>query len=195
VIISAFIYIAVEGHMFYLQFVPTVLAPVLDRYRKIDRMPKTTSAKFLTAVIADAAKSAFADLLRAPFGLVAAWRQSRGEARSFDEELTDADHYAYTDLGARISVREMAGAAQPRTYIQRFDTAKYVRVIQRLVTETTLDFLHAKDVDTSAFRASMQAIYNSGVIVAGNGNAFASNTGDGSAVATTAANETADATR
>jgi hypothetical protein len=194
VIVSAFVYVAVEGHMFYLQFMPTVLAPILDRYRLIDRMPKTDSAKFLIAVIADTAKSAFADLLRAPIGVVAAWRQSREEARSFAEELSDAGDYAYANLGARISVREMVGGLRPRTYIQRFDAAKYVRVIERLVTETALDFLQAKEVDTSAFRASVQAIYNSGIIVAGSGNAVASNTGDGSAAATNTA-QTAGANR
>jgi hypothetical protein len=193
VIISSFIYIAVEGHMFYLQFMPTVLAPVLDRYRMIDRMPKTTSAKFLTAIIADAASSAFGNLLHAPFGVVAAWRQSRAEERSFAEELTDADHYTYADLGARISVRELGGGRRPRTYVQRFDTAKYVRVLERLVIETAFDFLYTKGVDTSAYRASAQAIYNTGVIVAGTGNAVASSTGSGSATATTAAHASAGA--
>ena len=40
IITSAFVYVAVEGHMFYLQFVPKALAPIDSRFREIDRGPE-----------------------------------------------------------------------------------------------------------------------------------------------------------
>jgi hypothetical protein len=182
VIVSAFVYVAVEGHMFYLQFVPCYLAPILEQFRAIDRLPKVTSGKFLVKVAMDAASTAFRDILSAPRGVIVTWRQIRKERRSFEEELRHADDYVYADVGARISVRELGAALLPRTYIQRLDTSKYTRIIERLVIETVLDFLVAKNVDTSAYRASAQAIYNSGVIIAGNisGGTFNQNTGSGS---------------
>jgi hypothetical protein len=181
VIVSAFVYVAVEGHMFYLQFVPASLAPVLDQYRMIDRLPKITSGKFLMNVVMDAASTAFRDIVHAPLGVAETWRQTRGERRSFAEELTHADDYVYADVGANISVRELGARALPRTYIQRLDTNKYTQIIERLVIETVLDFLVAKGVDTAAYRASAQAVYNSGVIVAGNSGNISTghiNTGD-----------------
>jgi hypothetical protein len=184
VVVSAFIYVAVEGHMFYLQFVPASLAPVLDRFRSIDRLPKVTSGKFLTKVVLEAAGSAWGDILRAPGGVVRAWRQMWRESRSFAEEHAHAEDYVYADLGARISVRELGAALLPRTYIQRLDTSKYTQIIERLVIETVLDFLIEKGVDTSAYRQSAQAVYNAGVIVAGNNNAVAANSGSGQATAT-----------
>ena len=185
VIISAFIYIAVEGHMFYLQFVPCYLAPILPAFRVIDRLPKTTSRKFLAKVALDTASTALREILSAPRGVYVTWRQTRKERRSFEQELTHADDYVYADVGAQISVREYGAAALPRTYIQRLDTGKYHRIIERLVIETVLDFLVANDVDTSAYRASAQAIYNSGVIQSGNfsGGTFNMNTGSGSMTA------------
>ena len=47
VIVSAFIYVAVEGHMFYLQFVPASLAPVLDRFRMGGSNPDSLRATAL----------------------------------------------------------------------------------------------------------------------------------------------------
>jgi hypothetical protein len=75
-------------------------------------------------------------------------------------------------------VRELGARALPRTYIQRLDTNKYTQIIEKLVIETVLDFLVAKGVDTAAYRASAQAIYNNGVIVGGN-NSGNINTGSG----------------
>ena len=184
IVVSAFVYVAVEGHMFYLQFVPASLAPICDDFRRIDRLPRITSGMFLAKVVMDAVSTAFRDVLRAPASVAATWQQIRKEQRSFAQELTHADDYVYADIGARISVRELAARALPRTYIQRLDTNKYTQVIERLVIDTVLDFLVAKGVDTSAYRASAQAIYNNGVIVAGNNNAVASSTGGGSATAT-----------
>ena len=178
IIVSAFVYAAVEGHMFYLQFVPASLAPIFDDYRAIDRLPKITSSKFLVKVALDSASTAFRDLWHAPLGVLETWRQTRKERRSFAKELTHADDYVYADVGANISVRELGARALPRTYMQRLDTNKYTQIVERLVIETVLDFLVANGVDTAAYRATAQAIYNSGIIVAGN-NSGNINTGSG----------------
>jgi hypothetical protein len=180
VIISAFVYVAVEGHMFYLQFVPASLAPVADHYHIIDRLPKPTSGKFLLKVLLDTASSAFRTILGAPGGVWRTWRLMRKEHKQFTREITYARDYAFADVGARLSVRELGSALRPRTYIQRLDASKYTQIIERLVIETVLDYLESKDVDTTSYRARAEAIYNSGIIVAGNvsGNA-AVNTGSG----------------
>lgn len=187
VIVSAFIYVAVEGHMFYLQFVPATLAPVLDRFRSIDRLPKLSSGKFLTKVAIEAAGSAFGDIIGAPGGVIGTCRQMWRESRSFVKEHAHADDYVYADLGALISVRELGASLLPRTYIQRLDNTKYTQIIERLVIETTLDFLIDRGADTGAYRQSAQAVYNAGVIVAGSNNAVAVSTGGGATTATTGA--------
>jgi hypothetical protein len=168
VVVSAFVYVAVEGHMFYLQFVPTSLAPIQDRYHVIDHLPKVSSGKFLGKVVLETARSAFRDLISAPFGVYGTLRLMHRERRSFEEEVTDSKDFVHADIGARISVRQFGARLFPRTYIQELDVAKYTQIVERLVLETVLDFLVAKGVDTAAYRAAAQAIYNSGVIVGGN---------------------------
>jgi hypothetical protein len=168
VVVSAFVYVAVEGHMFYLQFVPTSLAPIEDRYHVIDHLPKVSSSKFLVKVVLDAARTAFRDLISAPFGVYGTLRLMRREHKAFQEEVTDSKDFVHADIGARISVRQFGARLWPRTYLQQLDVAKYTQIIERLVLETVLDFLVARGVDTAAYRAAAQAIYNSGVIVGGN---------------------------
>lgn len=168
IVVSAFIYVAVEGHMFYLQFVPTSLAPIGDYYHKIDHLPKISSGKFLLKVVMDAARTAFRDTIGAPFGVYRTLRLIWREHKSFNKELTHSKDFVYADIGAQISVRQFGARLWPRTYIQQLDVAKYTQIVERLVLDTVLDFLVAKGVDTTAYRAVAQAIYNSGIIVAGN---------------------------
>lgn len=168
VVVSAFVYVAVEGHMFYLQFVPTSLAPIADYYHMIDHLPKTSSGKFLAKVVLDTARSAFFDILGAPLGVYRTLRLMWRENQSFNKETTHSRDFVYADIGARISVRQLGARLWPRTYIQQLDVSKYTQIVERLVLDTTLDFLVAKGVDASAYRSAAQAIYNSGIIVAGN---------------------------
>jgi phage gp45-like len=95
------------------------------------------------------------------------------DRRSYHTEIKSANDYVYTDIGARISVREFGGSAAARTYIQVLDTIKYNKVIQRLVLDTVLDFLSEKGVDTSAYQESASAIITNSFTIHGNVGAMA----------------------
>ena len=168
VVVSAFVYVAVEGRMFYLQFVPTSLAPVDERFRVVDSMPRPGSGEFLSMVVKDTARTAFFDTIEAPLNVYRTMRQLRAERHAGRAHALAGQHDAYRDIGARTSVRELGAQPHPRTYIQQLDVSKYTQILERLVLETVLDFLDSEGVDTTAYRASAQAIYNSGVIVGGN---------------------------
>jgi hypothetical protein len=165
--VSAFIYTAVEGRMFYLEFVSTVLPPIGRVYHVIDMLPKISSGAFLTKVLLGAASTSFADMVAAPFGVFLTLRRMLRERRSFRQEIDAADDYLLTDLGARLSVRELGAERSPHTYLQKLDAEKYVKIIERLVTDTVLDFLVAKGVDASAYRNDAQTVINSGVMISG----------------------------
>jgi len=165
--VSSFIYTAVEGRMFYLEFVSTVLPPIMRGYHIIDMLPKITSGAFTVKVLLDAASTAFADILTAPFDVCSTLLRMRRERRSFRDEIGSADDYLYGDLGARISVREVGAAAGPHTYIQRLDAKKYTKIIETLVNDTVLDFLVAKGADATAYRSYAQTVINSGVMISG----------------------------
>lgn len=178
IITSAFIYVAVEGHMFYLQFVPKALAPIDSRFREIDKLPRSTSGKFLGKVLLDALRGAFKTIITAPYNLYKALRLSYREGRNFTDEARAVADYAYADVGARLSVREFGSQGNLETYIQALDTDKYTQIVERLVLETVLDFLVAKGADTTAYRASAASIVNS-TIISGNTGDWNANLGAG----------------
>jgi hypothetical protein len=163
--ISAFVYVAVEGRMLYLQFVTTVLPPIHREYHIIDRLPKTSSGTFMTKVFLETATTMFGNLAGAPFMLYRTLRQIRREQRAFAAEVSSSDDYLFGDVGVRQSVRQIGAAARPHTHIQVLDVIKYTHIIERMLTDTVFDFLRAKGVDTSAYvRAVGNIVNNSSVI-------------------------------
>jgi hypothetical protein len=164
---SAFVYVAVEGGMFYLEFVTTVLPPIYRRYHLVDLLPKISSGKFTAKVWLDAARNVFKDVISAPFRAAGTLRQMWHDHRSFQEEAASVDEVLFGDVGARISVRELGAARAPHTYIQRLDAAKYTKLVERLITDTVLDFLEDKGVDTTAYRASATSVINNGLTISG----------------------------
>ena len=171
--VSAFIYVAVEGRMFYLQFVPTILPPIYQAYHLVDRLPKVSSSEFMVKVVLHAARTSFRDLVRAPFGVIGSAVRGISERRAYRSEIKSASDYVFADMGARISVRESGGSAAGRTFIQVLDTVKYTRIVQRLVLDTVLDFLTEKGVDTSAYQESASAIITNSYTIHGNVGAMA----------------------
>jgi hypothetical protein len=51
------------------------------------------------------------------------------------------------------------------THIQDLDAVKYTKIIERLLTDTVLDFLVSKNVDVSAYRASVGVAINNGTVI------------------------------
>ena len=165
VAVSAFVYVAVEGRMLYLQFVTTVLPPIQHRYHIIDRLPKSTSSSFMTKVLLETATSMFGDLIGAPILLFRTLRLIMREQQSFAEEASSSEEYLFGDVGTRESVRELGASSSPHTYIQVLDSIKYTKIIERMLTDTVFDFLRAKGVDTSAYVSSVAGVVNNSTLI------------------------------
>jgi hypothetical protein len=163
---SAFIYVAVEGRMLYLEFVSSVLPPVDSRWRIVDVLPRISAGSFWIKVVLDAFSTIFRALIFAPARLFRSLASIIREGRTYQGEAEKARDYLYGDIGARVSVREM-GARDLGTYIQKLDVEKYTKLTERLVTDTAFDFLRAEGVDTSAYVSSAGTVNNSSVVVQG----------------------------
>jgi hypothetical protein len=159
VVVSAFVYAAVEGRMFYLQFVLTALPPISSRYRIIDLLPGETTPAFTLKVLGHSLKTLFAAVAYCPAGIFSAFRLRRREVE-LERTALSTDGSAVGDLGATISVRELGTDLDFGSYIRELDVAKYRSIIQRLLLETVQDFLADKGVDTSAFEGSAISIIN-----------------------------------
>lgn len=163
---SAFVHVAVEGRMLYLEFVATVMPPVDPRWHLVDLLPRITAGQFWVKVLVDAFSTIFQDLIYSPFRAIRSLVSMGRENRSYKEEEAAAADSLYGDIGARISVRELGAAARFGSYIQQLDGVKYTKLVERLVNDTVLDYLAAKGVDTSAYANSAMTIMNNGGVIA-----------------------------
>ncbi len=164
---SAFVYVAVEGRMLYLEFVSTVLPPVHPSYRVVDLLPKLSRGSFWAKVLLDTVKSVLRDLAFAPFRMLRSLRSMLQESHLYQAEADASKEYLYGDIGARISVRELGAEKRLATYIQKLDAEKYTKFTERLVIDTVLDFLRAKGVDVSAYVSSAGTVINSNTVIEG----------------------------
>lgn len=164
---SAFVYAAVEGHMFYLEFVSSVMPPINPRWHLVDRLPKFTPGRFMARVIVDALVSMFSATIFAPFRTVGALIGLTREGRDQQEQAAAAQDYLYGNIGARVSVRELGATRNFRTYIQRLDAEKYAKLTERLVTDTVLDFLAEQGVDTSAYESGITNMIDQSINIHG----------------------------
>jgi hypothetical protein len=154
VAVSAFVYAAVEGGMFYLQFVLTALPPIDQKYRLIAFGIGTSTLEAVWYSIS----RLFASIASAPSGISGAFRLWRTERRVEREYLTAEGG----DFGTQISVRQLATAPWFGSYIEELDVEKYNMMFSRLLLETVTEYLGDKGVDTSAFESSAQTIVNNG---------------------------------
>ena len=171
--ISAFVYAAVEGRHFYLQFIMTALPPIHPDYRNIDLLPDLSSGRMVRWMLRRSLKRFLIDTADSPAGLVAALRLWLAEQWAEDKAVHARGSVA-GDLGATVSVRQLGTSASFGSYIRELDVEKYNRIIERAVLETVQDFLASKGVDISAFSSSALNIINGDVIgVTGSGNVVA----------------------
>nr|BFE87980.1 hypothetical protein GCM10020093_105810 [Planobispora longispora] len=162
-VVSAFIHLAVEGRMLYTQFVVTVLPPVRDYFHIVDELPVLTKPGVVWRALVHAPAELAADAMFAPGRLVRtvvrmarANRASRNPAR-----------YPVYPFGARLSVRELGAEFREDRFTQILDADKYSKLIERRLTEAVLDYLEAKDVDTSGYRAQAATLTNYGALITG----------------------------
>jgi hypothetical protein len=164
---TAFIYVAVEGGMLYVEFVGTVMPPIRERYHAIDALPRHLRAEWLPRVLRYAAASFFTGAVLAPLRVLPGLFASALLRRRMNRAARDADEFLTYDYGARISVRERMAAPGYATYLQQLDAQKYSKFIERRMNEAVLDYLTAADVDASEYRERVRVVQNSGVIITG----------------------------
>jgi hypothetical protein len=171
--ISAFVYAAVEGRHLYVQFILTALPPIKQEYRIIDSLPGNSSGKMLRTILKSSIRGSLRSLPVAGQMLYQAWRHRAREKRA-EQEALHGDEWGFGQLGAEVSIRELAMADRLGSYIHVLDIRKYNSIIERAVLETVQDFLASKGVDISAFTDSASNVINGNVIgsVSGGTNQF-----------------------
>ncbi|MCU7725457.1 DUF389 domain-containing protein [Actinoplanes sp. KI2] len=145
--VTAFVHLAVEGGLLYTEFAAHVLPPLRPDFRiadtlRADRVPARAWRDTLREYVRDN--------LYAPWWLVRnGWDALRLTAR-MSRSTSEAEQLRFYDYGARFSVRDRAGRETTK-FMQKLDGAKYIKLVDKTVTEAVLGFLRDNGVDTSEF--------------------------------------------
>lgn len=164
---TAFIYLAVEGGMLYVEFVGTTMSPIREEYHAIDALPGRIQLEWLPRIFRIAAASFLPNAVLAPLRLIPGVFANALLHRRMKQATRDANEFLIYDYGARLSVRERLAAPSFTTYLQQLDAQKYSKFVERRMNEAVLDYLTAAGVDASEYRERVRVVQNTGVIITG----------------------------
>ncbi len=166
--VSAFVYLAVEGSMLYVECVSTQLPAIRPAFRVVDDFAALDGGQLLWRALGNSVgpfpRDCALALVHAVTRVASVFRVDRRLGRAEAEPL---GRVAY-NYGARLSVREQA-AAPPgeQTFLQRLDAEKYAKLIELRVSTALLEFLRDKGVHTGEYEARVSVVYNEGVMITG----------------------------
>jgi len=166
-ILSIFIRFTKVGDSLFAESSYFLLPPLKRNFYKIDNYQRLITWRKVINLILEAGFttpllwlfSPLLVLLRlfAPF--MRSWRRRRNR-RIIKENPT-------FNYGATTSIREFATSAEYQRYFQKLDKEMNVKIIERQILDSIIDFLDHKNIDTSDLKKREIAILNNGVIVTG----------------------------
>ncbi|TDD75077.1 hypothetical protein E1293_28700 [Actinomadura darangshiensis] len=164
--VTAFLYLAVQGHMLYAQFVCNALPSIQKRFRIVDVLPSYGAGRLVVEALRRTGVSAVIDAIAGPFRLLgAAMEPGLG---LWGSEGASRWRFFTFDYGARVSVREMAAEPSFSTFLQKLDVNKYTRLMERRILEALLDHLELDcNIDVSKYRAQAASIVSNSLIMNG----------------------------
>ncbi|GAA2529774.1 hypothetical protein [Winogradskya humida] len=150
--VTAFVHLAVEGGMLYTEFVSTVMPQVNPLYHLVDNL-RPERVPYHAAV--DTMLSFLRDNLLGPVYLARlGWDTLRLTGR-MARSARRADDFRFYDYGADFSVRELAAQRPTVNFMQILDAEKYIKLLDRVVTDTVLEYLDEQGVDTTEFQSAV----------------------------------------
>jgi hypothetical protein len=166
-VISCFLRVTQPGRNLFVEASYFLLPPVKESYYIVDSLPPRFSGRELLGLAARSALAAPFLSLAAPFiltgELLAPYRHWR-ERRKAEQLIKD--NYSF-DYGATASIRVLAASSNYRRYFQKLDKEMGLKLVERAILDSIVEFLDAKKIDTSDLRERTSMIFNNGVIVSG----------------------------
>jgi hypothetical protein len=149
VAVTAFVHLAVEGGMLYVEFVATVMPEVRRFYQLGDILrPERAPGYAAMATLENFVR----ENLLAPLWLVQiGWDALRLSGR-MAKSAREAEELRFHDYGADLSVRDLGADYPVYKFLNHLDAAKYISLLDKAVVEEILDFLDEHGVDTREFR-------------------------------------------
>ena len=167
-VFSYFLRTVVKGENLFIELSRFLLTPIADGYRQVDALKpigwemmlgtgllSLIIAPFLPIYTNLVLLSKIPEFINNTFGLKDRKRQG---------EIKNNPLFNY---GATKSVRELLSSQKFRHYFQKLDREMYIKILDREILDTLVEFLDEHNIDTSQMQAEKTTILNNGVIVQG----------------------------
>ncbi|MFH9677147.1 zinc ribbon domain-containing protein [Streptomyces sp. NPDC017405] len=161
---SLFLRLVRSDSNLFVEALPTVLCPLLDRYRTIDSlMPAPSPREFLGMALQSLASTPFvliASPARAVTGFFPDFRM-HSRLRKQHRRITRLKMF---DYGARQSVRQLASATDHQRYFQKVDSGMVLKTAERRILDALVEFAVDHGIDAGDLIKRQETIINNGII-------------------------------
>ncbi len=166
-ILSIFLRFSKAGKNLFVEANYSLLKPVHEAYRRIDNVEASFTLRKFLEVAGKALLPAVFLWIFSPFILwgriMSAWDRTIKKSRKH-REISENPAF---DYGAVSSLREAASSRNYHRHFQYLDKEMYVKIIEKQILESIIEFLDAKNIDITDLRERQEVILNHGVIVSG----------------------------
>lgn len=167
-VVSYFLRFAIQGQNLFIELNRYLLTPLNFQYREVDAIRSLTWRNMLGLIIA----SPFSALFSIAYAWVALLNKlsdglsqaTGGATRKRKRLVQENPLYNY---GADTSLRGQVASQKYMRYFQKLDFELYIKVVEREILDTIIDFLDSHNIDVSQIRERQTTILNSGVFVQG----------------------------
>ena len=166
-IVSIFLRFSMAGKNLYMEADYLLLPPLKEEYYTIDTIEPALTGRKIWELVAQSFYAFFPDWLFSPVRVLSwalrDWLTAR-EHKNVERLIRDNPAF---DYGTSTSLRQFASSSEYRRYFQRLDKEMYVKIIERQILESIVNFLDARNIDTTDLKERQETILNNGVIVTG----------------------------
>ncbi|MEU5015879.1 zinc ribbon domain-containing protein [Streptomyces angustmyceticus] len=150
----------------FVEAVPTVLFPLLDRYRVIDTLMPRPPVREIAKLLSETFVSTAFVLLASPARAVAGFAPDYGISRRLRRQAKLITRLRRFDYGALLSVRREAASADHHRYFQKADSGMVLKTVEKRVLDALVEFAEAHDIDAGGLIQRQEMIINNGIIAA-----------------------------
>ncbi|MEV4340433.1 zinc ribbon domain-containing protein [Streptomyces sp. NPDC049590] len=161
---SVFLRLVRSDSNLFVEALPTVLCPLLDRYRTIDSlMPAPSPREFLSMALQTLASTPFV-MIASPGRAVTGFFPDFGMRKRLKKQHRQITRLGVFDYGARKSVRQLASATDHRRYFQKVDSGMVLKTVERRILDALVEFALEHDIDAGDLIKRQETIINNGII-------------------------------
>lgn len=162
-VVSMFLRFALENGRLFAELSRFLLPPLKPNFRRVDGIDPELSLRDVLAMLGRASAATLALWLRSPASVIRPLRRARHRAR----ELRRVKRDPLFDYGAPATALDRARSTQYSRYFQKLDREMYVKVLERTILDSLVEFLDARDIDTTELSERRETIINNGIMVPG----------------------------